>query len=77
MKIMKYFNVSYECLDARDDYSAKTDESDDISYHWATSDVLDELDKLHANEPATVGTAFDSNWEGEDVEGDVFSIPGK
>ncbi|KIM79447.1 hypothetical protein PILCRDRAFT_74363, partial [Piloderma croceum F 1598] len=25
MEIMKYFNVQYECLDARDDYSAKRD----------------------------------------------------
>ena len=33
MEIMKYFNVRYECLDARDDYSAKKDKSDDISYH--------------------------------------------
>ena len=77
MEIMKYFNVRYECLDARDDYSARKDESGGLSYHWATSDVLDELDELHANELATVGAEFDPDLEGEDVEGDVLSIPGK
>ncbi|KIM77652.1 hypothetical protein PILCRDRAFT_11911, partial [Piloderma croceum F 1598] len=33
MEIMKYFNLRYECLDARDDYSAKRDKNDNgISY---------------------------------------------
>ena len=77
IEIMKYFNVRYECLDARDDYSARKDESGGLSYHWATSDVLDELDELHADELATVGAEFDPNLEGEDVEGDALSIPGK
>ena len=77
---MKYFNVHYECLDARDDYSAKRDKLDgDISYHWATSDDLDDLDELHAGELATVGAEFDPGLGDIDAEGegDVFNILGK
>jgi hypothetical protein len=47
-EIMNYFNVRYECLDARDDYSAQRDKEDDerIRYSWATSDNLSTLDDM-------------------------------
>src|SRR5882762_6611769 len=65
MEIMKYFNVRFECLDARDDFSAKRDKGGDnnICYQWATSDILTELDDLHDSEQATSGADFGS---GED-----------
>jgi len=41
-QIIKYFNIRYECLDARDDYSAnrKTLQNEGIFPQWATSDLL-------------------------------------
>jgi hypothetical protein len=78
MEIMKYFNLRYECLDARDDYSTRKDKSDGgISYGWASPDVLDELDELHVNELAIIGANFDSGLENEDAEFDALSVPGK
>ena len=40
--------VKYKCLDAHDDYSTKRekDKEEGIKYQWATSDMLDSLDKL-------------------------------
>jgi len=63
IEIMKYFNVRYECLDARDDYSAKRDkeDSDGICYQWATSDALDQLDDMHYSELANSGADFNAN----------------
>jgi hypothetical protein len=60
MEVMKYFNVRYECLDARDDYSAKRDKEDDdkIKYQWATAETLDALDDTHYAE-AYSGADFD------------------
>jgi hypothetical protein len=63
IEIMKYFNLRYECLDARDDYSAKRDKenSEDICYQWATSDTLDQLDDMHYSEKANSGADFNTN----------------
>lgn len=48
-QLMKNFNLQYECLDARDDYSAKLkkDEAETVFFFplWASSDVLKDLDK--------------------------------
>ncbi|KIM77367.1 hypothetical protein PILCRDRAFT_56408, partial [Piloderma croceum F 1598] len=77
MEIMKYFNLRYECLDARDDYSAKRDKNDNgISYQWATADVLDDLDDLHDSEIALMGADFDPGKE-YDVEEDAINALGK
>jgi len=69
MEIMKYFNVRYECLDARDDFSAKRDkEGDDyICYQWATLDILTELDDLHDSEQAMSGADFGSGEDENEV----------
>ena len=78
LEIMKYFNVRYECLDARDDYSAKRSKEDGgFSYPWATPDVLDELDRLHDSELAVSGADFDPGAEYDGVEGDILNVLGK
>src|ERR1700674_2735908 len=77
MEIMKYFNLRYECLDARDDYSAKRDKKDGgISYQWATANVLDDLDNLHDSELALMGADFDPGEEYA-VEEDAINALGK
>jgi hypothetical protein len=77
MEIMKYFNLRYECLDARDDYSAKRDKKDGgISYQWATANVLDDLDDLHDSELALMGADFDLGEEYA-VEEDAINALGK
>jgi hypothetical protein len=45
-EIIKYFNLRYECLDARDDYSArrKRGEKMTIFSQWSSDDVLNDLD---------------------------------
>ena len=78
MEIMKYFNIGYECLDARDDYSAKRDKGDsDICYQWATTDMLDELDEMHDSELATTGADFNIGAEYEGTEEDTIGVLGK
>ncbi|KIM92271.1 hypothetical protein PILCRDRAFT_56974, partial [Piloderma croceum F 1598] len=48
LEIMKYFNVQYECLDARDDYAAQMKKSENVGifsnwdvYDNLNSDILD------------------------------------
>ena len=48
LEIMKYFNVRYECLDARDDYAAQMKKGDNVGifsnwdvYDSLNSDILD------------------------------------
>jgi hypothetical protein len=78
MDIMKYFNVRYECLDARDDYSVKKDKEDGgICYQWATSDVLAGLDDIHDSELAVNGADFDAGKGYEGLEGDILTTLGK
>jgi hypothetical protein len=78
MEIMRYFNLRYECLDARDDYSVRKDKLDSgISYSWATPDILDELHELHVSELAMNGAKFDSGLEDENFEFDALSVLGK
>ena len=74
LEIMKYFNVRYECLDARDDYSSKRDKetNEDICYQWATSDTLDQLDDIHYSEKANSGADFNTNGYSDD-DGSAFS----
>jgi hypothetical protein len=43
-QLMKYFNIRYECNDARDDYSAQLKQknsSSQMSASWLTSDLVD------------------------------------
>jgi len=71
MKIMTYFNLRYECLDARDDYSAKRDKDESgISYQWATSELLDELDNLH-DEELVMG---ENNFDPDEEYGEMISL---
>jgi hypothetical protein len=78
MEIMKFFNVRYECLDARDDYSTKHDkeDTDKIKYQWATSDMLGSLDDMHYAE-AYSGADFDAEQLYDGYEEEAFNIPGK
>ena len=34
LEIMKYFNVQYECLDARDDYAAQMKKGENIEFSF-------------------------------------------
>ena len=77
VEIMKFFNTRYECLDARDDYSAKRDKEGGIPYQWATEDALTGMDDMHDFELATSGADFDLGKEYEGVEDDVLLMPGK
>jgi len=46
-QLMKNFNLRYECIDARDDYSAKLKDKETVSGifpSWASSEVLKDLD---------------------------------
>jgi len=76
-EIMKFFNVRYECLDARDDYSAKRDKEDEdkIKYQWATSDMLGALDDAHYAE-AYSGADFDTK-KHDGYEEEIFNISGR
>lgn len=76
--IMKNFNVRYECLDARDDYSTQRDKdnNEQISYPWATSDNLSMLDDIHDREHAFEAVALDMDEHYEHYE-DMLKIPGK
>jgi len=78
MEIMKFFNVRYECLDARDDYSTKHDKEDTekIKYQWATSDMLGSLDDMHYAE-AYSGADFNAEQLYDGYEEEAFNIPGK
>jgi hypothetical protein len=47
LEIMRYFNIRYECNDARDDYSTHLkigETKDGIFPSWMSSDTLDNLD---------------------------------
>ena len=49
LQIMKYFNIRYECNDARDDYSSqlkKGDVSDGVFPHWLSSNTINDLDDI-------------------------------
>ena len=76
--IMKNFNVRYECLDARDDYSAQREKDDDdkIRYSWATSDMLTSLDDIRQEDLACEGshTSLD---EHENLYDESLSMVGK
>ena len=78
LDIMKFFNVRYECLDARDDYSAKRDKSDDenIKYQWATENLLDALDDVHYTETYS-GADFAVNTNEEHDSYNIFGKKGK
>ncbi|KIM74021.1 hypothetical protein PILCRDRAFT_80473, partial [Piloderma croceum F 1598] len=78
MEIMKFFNVRYECLDARDDYSTKRDkeDTDKIKYQWATSDMLGSLDDMHYAE-AYSGVDFSAEQLYDGYEEEAFNVPGK
>ena len=78
LEIMKFFNVRYECLDARDDYSAQRDKEgeDKIKYQWATSDVIGALDDMHDTE-AYAGADFEIQQQYDGYEEEPFNVLGK
>ena len=78
LEIMKYFNARYECLDARDDYSAKRDKDgqDEIKYQWADSNGLNALDDMHYAE-AYSGADFDGDKQYEHCDEEEFNVLGK
>jgi hypothetical protein len=77
-EIMNFFNIQYECLDARDNYSTKRDkEEGGIFYQWATNDVLLELDDLHDFKLATSGADFYPSEKYDGMEDDTLLVPGR
>ena len=71
---MKFFNIKYECLDARDDYSAqmkKKNEEDQISQWGSNPNHMDDIDDDY-------GDNFETKIQpetNEDVSG--LTVPGK
>lgn len=76
LELMKYFAVRYECLDARDDYSAKRDKEneDNISYQWATPDMMTFLDDSHLRD--TIEGA-EMTFEDQQAEEDGLGVLGR
>src|SRR5882762_2626681 len=73
LEIMKYFNLRYECLDAKDDYSAKRNKQSEsgINFQWATSEMLDDLKDLYDAEIVIYnGNKYDH------ADSDTLNIPG-
>lgn len=66
-EIMKYFGVRYECLDARDDYSAKRekDYSESIKFPWASSDNLRALDDMNHDNSMITSADYDNKSRGD------------
>jgi hypothetical protein len=62
IEIMKFFNVRYKCLDARDDFSAKCKKLSDVplQYLWATSEQIDQMDNEYSVESAYNGDDFET-----------------
>ena len=50
LQIMQYFNIRYECNDARDDYSAQLKKGDVSggTFPWLSPDTVDDLDDINA-----------------------------
>src|ERR1700679_2947865 len=72
-EIIKYFNVRYECLDARDDYSANRNKlhNSTIFPQWTTNEVLDNLDddQLHTGEDFETNEQADEEYDRIGAEG--------
>ncbi|HXP51396.1 MAG TPA: AAA family ATPase, partial [Bacteroidia bacterium] len=70
-KIMDNFNVRYECLDARDDFSAQLKKGDNHGFFpkFMTSDILTDLDDDQLQE----GAEFEQNIESYEVEHEADS----
>jgi hypothetical protein len=73
LEIMKYFNLRYECLDARDDYSAKCNKQtgSGINFQWATSEMLADLDDFYDTE-----LVIANGDEDDDADSDALNVPG-
>jgi hypothetical protein len=78
LEIMKYFNVRYECLDARDDFSAKRDKEDheEIYYQWATTDMLKSLDDTYHRDLVESGADFETKIDDTGDEEAHYNILG-
>jgi hypothetical protein len=74
LEIIKYFNLRYECLDARDDFSArrKSGENASIFPQWSSGDVLDDLDESIDQAEANSGGDFD--YDEHNLHGDFDRI---
>ena len=61
---MKYFNVWYECLDARDDYAAQMKECENVGI-FSNWDIYDNLDS---------DLVDDNSFEGDDFTCDINMV---
>jgi len=70
LEIMKYFNLRYECLDARDDFSAKCKKGDidNLQYSWADCDTFTLLDDMYNNDNLFNGDDFQMDQNAYDDE---------
>jgi hypothetical protein len=52
LEMLKYFNIRYECNNARDDYSAQLKKGDASGgiFPWISSETLDDLDDIDSND---------------------------
>src|ERR1700723_527368 len=72
-EIMKFFNIKYECLDARDDYSAemKKNNEDNKFSQWVSNSHNDDIDDNY-------GDNFSTNIQPEtDEDVTALTLPGK
>ena len=72
---MKYFNIRYECIDARDEFSAQRDDerSKGLWCHWATEELLSDLDHMK-NECDYTGEYVDDEVA---YDGDMLDMVGR
>ena len=76
VQVMGNFNIRYECLDARDDFSAQLKQgkgsSDGIFPQFMTSELLSDLDDDHMHDGANFGVDDDS--ANYNLEDDPFGL---
>jgi hypothetical protein len=59
---MEFLNIRYQCLDARDDFSAKCKNNNiNIHFQWETSEMLDSLNNTHETDALLNGGDFNVN----------------
>jgi len=75
LRIMQYFNIRYECNDARDDYSTQLKKGGSLNgafSQWMTSEALDNLDDT---DPYCEGADFGDN-DGDDEQHSTHKYSG-
>ena len=76
LEIMKYFNIRYECNDARDDYSAQLKQGNASgAFPWMTQETMDDLDDIDPDDQG--GDFGDEDYDDEDYGINKYAGLGK